>query len=451
MNVCPPKSSIKRFEANDKAGQVHDDDLAALGWFLMQVSSRNGWSRSIEEFYREGRLSALGLEWKPNGVELEDAPGSTARGGPPPSASACLPPEAPAAASSSSDGPAAAAAAGQSGSDQSGQGAAGGPVPQTLAAAEEAAKREQEQIRGRSWNHIHAVARMMLDEDASFETRLILYAELPETFGSGHMLKTLLGPEETRNMYAGWSQWLWLGDVKQTVRLLADLPKLYKMEFSNEMARVKLKKIDGEHPLVAFDDGRAQLVWKTPASHRKCICGSMLWHTHGAPGFSAGLIHTDLEKQKSSLQFLRACDDAIQFELASGCPVLGGMAQRQGLNSPLMRWLRKWAHLQEEGLHPVVAGVVQKMWSGIFNDKIIVDVNREVREGETRDDTKKALGRARAWQAGTNANVLQRYGRAEAHVVTQSEVPDGFDVFPHDREGRVRRGGKEVDRSHGVH
>ena len=267
----------------------------------------------------------------------------------------------------------------------------------------------------------------MLDEDASFETRLILYAELPDTIASGHMLKDLHGVVATREMYVAWSHWSWLDDAKKVVALLRDVPRLEKMEFSTTTTKVQLKKLSLDHPQVLFEDVRAQLVWRTIASQMSFRCGSMLWHTHGAPGCTAGCVHSDPEKQAVSIGLLREFDHAIDVGQGAGCPVLQRMAQQQGLNSPLMKWVRKGLKSIPVGLPSVVVEILTKFWSSILNDKFIEDVNREIRGGETMDDTQVALPRVRAWQAGTQSGVLRRYGRAEVEVTTQAAAPTHVD------------------------
>lgn len=115
---------------------------------------------------------------------------------------------------------------------------------------------------------------------------------------------------------------------------------------------------------IEWENLRAEIVWKAICKQLKHGCGSMCWHTWGAPGLSAGLVHEDAEVCASSLAFFRKLDDMLK--MASGGPLVQSMLEGQGMESSLMQWLRKAARESAPGPLPLIArDLLVKFWVSI--------------------------------------------------------------------------------------
>lgn len=283
----------------------------------------------------------------------------------------------------------------------------------------------------RAVNGLHTTARHLLDEDTHFEIRLIHMMLEAETVSAGLMLRRLKSPADTRKIYADWSQWSFMSDFREYPQLLTNPKRLQRLMFTVDISKKQLEKFTStEHGQIAYEDGRAHCVWAAIKAQLKFRGGSMLWHVWGGPGCTAGFLHESQASQQTTLSFLQQVDAALIWALASGSKKLQDFAEHQGLQSPLMRWLRKAAvlHSPDGVLAPVALAVMQKFWGAILNDKFQEDVLKVMREAETRDSAKKELSHMQSWHCPTKTGELKKYGRDEIDITTHSFVPTTWNV-----------------------
>lgn len=227
----------------------------------------------------------------------------------------------------------------------------------------------------------------MADDDINIESRLINFVMQPETISAGVMLRDLKSASSCRRFYAGWSHYSFLGECKQILALLGDSNKLLRLGLSINIRASEIKQFK-RSGLVEWENFRCANMFSVIAHQLKHRCGSMTWHTWGAPGLTAGVLHDDPSKQQASVDFLRKLDLVLVRAKNSGFPVVQAMAAPQGLESPLMRWLRKAARVSDSGALPRVAvEMLQTFWGFMLNDKFIEDSLKLMREAGTRDDT----------------------------------------------------------------
>ena len=135
------------------------------------------------------------------------------------------------------------------------------------------------------------------------------------------------------------------------------------------------------------------------------------------------------ELRQQSFEFFRKLDLVMRRAQASGSPLVLKMAAPQGLESSLMKWLRKAC--RGEGVTEVPAMAVDllaKFWKFQLNDKFVEDALKGMREVETRDDTKKHLRRVVAWQTPTNLGLASSYERPEVKISSASVPPAEFEL-----------------------
>lgn len=215
----PTKCSLSRFNSYSLAAQELDGHWTALSFVLITLSIIQGWSKHFDEYFLppeaakaaaassvgQGRGSGSASSSSTNlppamAAGADRTLGGVAVGGAR-SASSSAPPDAPAEATAPDDSAPA--------------------FPSRMAAAK-AAKLELTAIRAKSVNTCHAVARMMVDDDIRFESRLVNYLMEAETVSAGVMLTDLKGSAATLKFYSGWSAWSWLAECKAMLSIMGD-------------------------------------------------------------------------------------------------------------------------------------------------------------------------------------------------------------------------------------
>ena len=83
-----------------------------------------------------------------------------------------------------------------------------------------------------------------------------------------------------------------------------------KMGFEMNFSKTSLRELSIDHADVAWEDARADMVWRTICSRVKFRAGSMLWHTVAGPGFTAGFVHQSAAKRLVTLTYLKRVDEA---------------------------------------------------------------------------------------------------------------------------------------------
>jgi hypothetical protein len=444
ITTKPPKCGLSRFNSYSHAAQHLDEDWSALAWFLVTVSVVQGWSKHYDEYLTPEELmpklagdssvaaapvAAPTTSTTATGSASSSSSSSSSSRPPTSTPPPCLASSSSSSGAASSSSSGAVSAEGQGEGGASGQGEDDGQGDATArtksrAAAKKAAKSELHSIRSKSVNVVHAVARMMADDDIKFESRLINYVMQPEATSAGLMLHELRSPDQTREIYSKWSHWSWLQELLGAIALLKDQVRLEKLGLTVNIKKAAVKGLTSSSPEVEWEDGRCGLLWRAIQKQLKHRAGSMCWHTWGGPGMTAGLLHSSPQLRKKSLAFLKKCDLVLQAAKDNGHPLLLTMQAPQGLETPLMRWIRKAARLGgDDGLPAVAAGVLHRFWGMMLNDKFLEDSLKQVRETETRDDTRKHVQRVLTWQVPSTKTLLQKYSRQEVEIKSASSVP----------------------------
>lgn len=254
--------------------------------------------------------------------------------------------------------------------------------------------------------------------------------------GASSLLEAPLHPnlveallEETKRYFSGWAHFSWLEVLKGQLRVMSDNCKLERIGLTTSFARGTERNLKVDSAPVAWEDQLAQDVFRAVWQQLKFRSGSMMWHVVGAPGCTAGLLHDDPSLVRKSLDFLSKVEDCLSEAEAIGTTLMKEMTFGQGFRSPLMKWVAKALRTTNyESVCDELKEVLEGMWSGLLNSKLIEDLNKQQREREQRGNLNKTVSRAEAWSLPTQHKLLHSYGRTEVKHGAALAVPRSFDL-----------------------
>lgn len=349
-----PKASLARFNSWYHAFAFWDKFWSAQTFLLVVCSLRNGWSRYADEFWAPAKQVVEDSSAPSQGASGSVA-GRVGVGGPQVGGGA---PERPAQGGASSNSSSSSSALGVPVSNAE-------PAPRlTKAAARVAAKVEMNELRAKSQNTLHSVARAMADPDILADTRIIGYALEVEAKSSGMMLKDLRGEGDTLLYFINWFYMSWVDGCKAQLLLLRDMVELERIGMQVNIANLRGSQ-NALGASVAWDDVLALRLHKVVFNQVKRKAGSMMWHVYGAPGTTAGLLSEDQLKVTERLRFLKDCKASFDYCDSHKTALLQEMVKGQGLTSPLMSWLMTvLGRVQFKHVPPVLAGFLREFWGG---------------------------------------------------------------------------------------
>ena len=279
-------------------------------------------------------------------------------------------------------------------------------------------------MRGKAVNTFHAMTRYLCDPDAKCYSRMLAYLQEAECHSSGLMLHRLRGEAATREQYCAWAHWSFLQDVKEMARVLGNKEKLSRIGFN--MSMISCREPEAEDA-ISIEDCMAHTMLRTMHSLMRFRCGSMLWHTWGLPGVTAGLLDVDEGKQMRILDFLKEVDASTTAAYEFGTLACQRLLFGLGSSSPAMKWLLQRLRRDEfRRCDGPARELVRAMWSSLLNSKLVEDLNKLQREHETRTASAKHVSRMEAWRCGSQHKLLQSYERNEISVTTLHLEPPNF-------------------------
>jgi hypothetical protein len=394
----PKKASVSRTNAYEQAFRFHDTANSADQLIKVCCSLMQGWSKYADEFWAIHPTAPPDAIVDVDGVDAGVVP-------------ACG-----IAASSSSS---AASSVAPKVIDV--------PAAPSKAAAKAAAKAQQQLLVSKAQNTLHAYARDGCDDVALAESRIIGYMMGPQALSMGNMLKHMRSGEHVQQFYSEWSHWSWVDDLKRMVDVLSDTGKLEKIGFTVHFPMAK-KAVDTSDGNVAWENRLANNLARALQGQVKHLTGAMVIYVLSGQLATAGLLHKEPGLVQERIKFFERVHKADVAAGLSGHPTVVKMTDKSSYNTPLLKWVRKaFVDKNFESLHPMLSDVLGDFWHGLFNEKMVEDLNKCVREKEQRDSNHKNVAAMDAWAVGSQHQLVSKYNRTEVEPSAAVEPPSAFD------------------------
>lgn len=279
-------------------------------------------------------------------------------------------------------------------------------------------KRAQEtpaQLRERTVNSLHCVAKLMADSNLLAEVRIIACCARPLFSSYNSLCNRLSAPSSVRAEYSGWAAGSWMGTLSEVLAQLRNTAELEHIGFDVD---AKLGGTDAAKQLRMHQDTLAVTMGELATHFVRERAGSMLWHSDYYPGKLALLL--DPKTVDLGMFELKKDVEAWRRAAAQDSAALMKLVRQSCFNDVLMHWVVRFAEA-ERWLRPSrqLLELVESLFSGFNQSRVNEEANQRLRDSELRDNSSREVKFMRMWEIVKESGLLRDYCRDEVQVKTQ--------------------------------
>jgi hypothetical protein len=329
-------------------------------------------------------------------------------------------------------GPVPGAAAGSGGASASSAAPTAAPVPsppKSTHGALEAAKHSMSSTIKGAGNTLHAVARMLANEDLHRDVQILIAATRPITAQFSYDAHALRGPQECEEFYVHNAHWGFMSQLKETLLVATKPDLLCRLGLFVDYSPIENLGYCDVHAVIATQDDMMQSFWRFVFNMLRSHSIVMVRHIFGWPYLLAGLLHPDPARQKDTFAFLKEAEETRLTARTKGSPDIQKMVSQLPMQSTVSELAILFARAGRwRTVTPQMAELLSCLFRGIGATKLIEDCVQKLRDHETRDASSNIMCHFEQWSAPIGARLLADFNLPEIQPATSASHRVGFDA-----------------------
>lgn len=305
-----------------------------------------------------------------------------------------------------------------------GSAASSGAKPSTAAAKAEA-RQAVSSIRQRSFNALHAVGRLMADQELYVLQQLVRLVTWPLQRERSEIAQLLKGEPGALEYYVLQAAGHWHIALSQMVALMRDLRTLQRIGFETELTPKLKKSVNEKSGEFAAQDNLAGTMWKAITCLMSHRCASMSAHSYAYPFVLGGVNSNDESIVAETFNTFKLHWEAYAGARLQPLPLPRQLAERCTLTT---RCMESTARITRRAGYTKTKEVVQRcevLFRGWGQERIVEDSLKHIRGAEQLNTNNQCMRLWRSFEVPRTAKLIGQYDRRELEPTNLADLTLG--------------------------